>query len=311
MARGFKPFDVTRPGRGVDNRPSEKRNFILFWELVFRKFWNLLELGMLYILLSLPLITNGLACAGMTFITRNFTREKPVFLISDFFSTIKKNWKQALFVGIFNLIITFIMAFSALFYYLAGTEATLLCMAMVLLLLLIFFIMQFYLFLMMVTFKFSLRQLYKNAFNLVFIGWKENFIILINLFFVYGVMGILIVSLWFSKWIPVAILFMAFSLFFLPAFRMLLTQYYVFPVVKRVLIDPYYKEHPEEFEADRHHLNLENEETRKADAEKAVFHDIGSAEGKPVPEEGEDKPARRIPKQYPNRTQTDDEDDTI
>ena len=308
MASGFKLFDVTRPGRGVDNRPDEKRNIFQFLELAFRKFWSLLELGLLYLLLSLPILTNGLACAGMTFITRNFAREKPVFLISDFFSCIKKNWKQALFVGILNMLATFVMCFSAVFY---STGGLLLCTAMVLLLLLIFFVMQFYLYLMMVTFKFNLRQLYKNAFYLVFIGWKENLVILATLIVVYGAMVSLIVALWFTL-IPLGILFLAFSLMFLPAFRFLLTQFYVFPVVKRVLIDPYYKEHPEEFEAARHHLNLENEETRKADAEKAVFHDIGSAEGKAVPEEGEDKPARRIPKQYAStRSQTDDEDDTI
>lgn len=312
MARGFKPFDVTRPGRGVDNRPSEKRNFFQFWELTFRKFWTLLELGLLYLLLTLPLLTNGLACAGTTFITRNFAREKPVFLISDYFSCIKKNWKQALFVGILNLILGGIMIYSALFYYFAGTGTTLICMAMVLLLLLIFFVMQFYLYVMMVTFKFNLRQLYKNAFYLVFIGWKENLKIIFTLLAVYGMMISLILALWFSSLIPIALLFVAFCLLFLPAFRMLLTQFYVFPVVKRILIDPYYKDHPEEFEAARHHLNLENEETRKADAEKAIFHDVGSEEGAPVAEEGEDKPTRRFPKQYAaTRSQSDDEDDTI
>lgn len=308
MANGFKMFDVSRPGRGVDRNPQEKRSFFEFWALTFRKFWSLLELGLLYVLLSLPLVTNGLACAGTTFITRNFAREKPVFLVSDFFSCIKKNWKQALPVGIINLVVGAIMVYSALFYFFAGTTASLLCMALVVALLVGFIVMQFYLYVMMVTFKFKLTKLYKNAVYLIFLGWKENLIILGTLIAVYGFLFSIAMVFVFSGLDPIALLFGTFALFFLPPFRMLLTQFYVFPVVKRVLIDPYYKEHPEEFEAARHHLNLENEETRKADEEKAIFHDIGSAEGKPEPTETGDKPARSFPKQY---THSDDEDDTI
>ena len=309
MANGWKMFDVTKPGRGIDRNREEKRNFFEFWALTFRKFWALLELGLLYVLLSLPLVTNGLACAGTTFITRNFAREKPVFLISDYFSCIKKNWKQALPVGIINLVVGGMMVFSALFYYFAGSSASLLCMALVLALFVGFVVMQFYLYVMMVTFKFKIRQLYKNAFHLIFLGWKENLIILGTLIAVYGLLFSIAMVFVFSGLDPIALLFGTFALFFLPPFRMLLTQFYVFPVVKKHLIDPYYKEHPEEFEAARHHLNLQNEETRKADEEQAIFHDIGSAEGAPEQSES-DKPARNFPKQYGNAANTD-EDDTI
>ena len=309
MANGWKLFDVTKPGRGIDRNREEKRNFFEFWALTFRKFWALLELGLLYVLLSLPLVTNGLACAGTTFITRNFAREKPVFLISDYFACIKKNWKQALPVGIINLVVGGMMVFSALFYYFAGSSASLLCMALVLALFVGFVVMQFYLYVMMVTFKFKIRQLYKNAFHLIFLGWKENLIILGTLIAVYGLLFSIAMVFVFSGLDPIALLFGTFALFFLPPFRMLLTQFYVFPVVKKHLIDPYYKEHPEEFEAARHHLNLQNEETRKADEEQAIFHDVGSAEGAPEPGES-DKPTRNFPKQYGNSAGTD-EDDTI
>ncbi len=312
MANGWKMFDVTRPGRGIDNNREEKRGFFEFWALTFRKFWNLLELGLLYVLLSLPLVTNGLACAGTTFITRNFAREKPVFLVSDYFSCIKKNWKQALPVGIINLVVGGMMVFSALFYYFAGSTASLICMALVLALFVGFIVMQFYLYVMMVTFKFKLRQLYKNAVYLIFLGWKENLIILGTLIAVYGFLFSVAMVFVFSGLDPIALLFGTFALFFLPPFRMLLTQFYVFPVVKKHLIDPYYREHPEEFEAARHHLNLENEETRKEDEEKAIFHDVGSAEGTPEPRENGEKSGRTFPKQYSGtRTQSDDEDDTI
>ena len=311
MARGFKMFDVTRPGRGVDHTHiDEKRGIFQFWELTFRKFWSLLELGLLYLLLTLPLVTNGLACAGTTFITRNFAREKPVFLVSDYFSCIKKNWKQALIVGIINLVVGGIMVYSAFFYFFAGTTASLICMALVIALFVAFVVMQFYIYVMMVTFRYSIYKLYKNAVYMIFLGWKENLIILGVLIAVYGFLLSVAMLFVFSGLDPIALLVGSFCLLFLPPFRMLLTQFYVFPVVKRVLIDPYYKEHPEEFEAARHHLNLENEETRKADAEKAIFHDVGSAESAAEPRENDDKPTRNFPKQY-GKFSDNDEDDTI
>ena len=96
---------------------------------------------------------------------------------------------------------------------------------------------------------------------------------------------------------------------FLPTFRFLLIQFYTFPVVKKHLIDPYYKENPEEFEAVRHILNLENEETKKQDEEKAVFHDVVEPK----------KKKSSIPKQYSEnelktlrkKTLSDEDDDTI
>ena len=72
-------FDVSRPGPGVSKGSARKRSFVEFWGLCGRKFWNLLELGLWYWLLTLPLVTFGLANTGITFITRNFAREKPVF----------------------------------------------------------------------------------------------------------------------------------------------------------------------------------------------------------------------------------------
>lgn len=272
----FKFFDYAKPGPGVSKNKSEKRNYIQFWELVGRKFWDLLELGLLYLIFFIPILTVGLGNAGATFITRNFAREKPVFLISDFFSTIKKNWKQALPIGILNTILTIIMMFSAFFYYSYGSFIGYILMGMVLLLLLIFTIMQYYIYIMMVTFKYSMKQLYKNALYMVFLGLKSNLIIVGTLFLVVGLIISIAMTFIFSQLEAIGFLVLTFGLLMIPSFRFLLIQFYVFPVIKQYLIDPYYKDNPEEFEAVRHFLNLENEETKKQDEEKAVFHDSDS-----------------------------------
>ena len=307
-------FDVTRPGPGVSKRSSQKRSFVEFWELCGRKFWNLLELGLWYWMLTVPLISFGFANTGITFITRNFAREKPVFVTHDFFAAIGRNWKQALPVGIIQLLLTGIMTDSARFYFYAETPFGLLLMALVLALLTLFSVMHFYLYVMLVTFRFKFRQLYKNSLYLTFLGWKSNLIIIGTMLLMYTIAVSLVMMLLYSNLMPVAVVLGFFFALFLPPFRHLLTQFYVFPVIKKYLIDPYYKEHPQEFEAARSILNLENEETRKADEEAAVFKDCGN-EKEDKKAEGEKK-GKTFPKQYserelPRRSRDDREDDTI
>ena len=47
----------------------------------------------------------------------------------------------------------------------------------------------------------------------------------------------------------------------LPAFRFLLIQYFVFPSIKKHMIDPYYEQHPDDDIELRRNLGLEIEET--------------------------------------------------
>ncbi len=186
-------------------------------------------------------------------------------------------------------------------------------MGMVLLLLLIFTIMQYYIYIMMVTFKYSMKQLYKNALYMVFLGLKSNLIIVGTLFLVVGLIISIAMTFIFSQLEAIGFLVLTFGLLMIPSFRFLLIQFYVFPVIKQYLIDPYYKDNPEEFEAVRHFLNLENEETKKQDEEKAVFHDSDSNISE---NDTSTKNKTTIPKQYSqselkrNNINLDD-DDTI
>lgn len=75
----FGLFDYSKPGPGISKDAPKKRGFIEFWEIFFRKFWKLLQVNLLYLVTSIPVVTLGLSNAGLTYITRNFTREKPVF----------------------------------------------------------------------------------------------------------------------------------------------------------------------------------------------------------------------------------------
>ena len=117
---GFLQANYDKPGAGVRKDAPQKKEFVLFFEIYARKFWNLIQANLIYVLFSLPVLTVGLADAGLTFITRNFARERFAFIWEDYIETIKKNWKQALPIGIINLVISLILLFDIQFFYTSG-----------------------------------------------------------------------------------------------------------------------------------------------------------------------------------------------
>jgi len=94
-------------------------------------------------------------------------------------------------------------------------------------------------------------------------------------------------------------------LLFIPAFQSLLTQFCVFPSVKKLLIDPYYKEHPGEDIEKMRALGIEAETDEPK--QEAVFVDRGSEQKRA--KKGSDKKEWQFPTPHPGRR--DDDDDTI
>lgn len=324
MAGFFGLFDYSKEGPGIDKNAPKKKGFIVFFEIFFRKFWKLICVNLLYVLISLPVLTMGLAEAGMTYITRNFAREKHAFVSGDFFDTIKKNWKQALSYGIINVVLSLLIAFDIWFFNAnaASEEAGIMqyiLLALIFMVFIIFSFMKYYIPMMIITFKLSLKQVFKNSLIFAFAGLKRNLLISLVLILCYAV-GFLLV--WGFGYIGITIVLFLYILIF-PAFRSLLIQYNVFPLIKKHMIDPYYKEHPGEDKEAKRALNIEDEEAAD-DEEAPVFQDTGRTVKDDEGEEAsEKKTARVLPKQYNEQelrrgrriykkdARPDDDDDTI
>ncbi len=58
-------FNQSKPGKGIDKNASQKHRFLLFFELYFRKFFKLLELNIVYFIITFPLF------AAITFFAFN------------------------------------------------------------------------------------------------------------------------------------------------------------------------------------------------------------------------------------------------
>lgn len=294
-----KLFNPSKPGPGVSKNGPQKKRFFLFWELYFRKFWKLIQVNLIYILFSLPIVTVGLAEAGITYITRNYVREKHAFVWGDFVDTIKKNWKQALPMGLLNFVFEIVLLIDIYYYSQLDIEssATRIAMtAIAMLLFLIFTFMRYYIPLMIVTFKLSWKQIYKNALIFAFAGMLPNLLISLVVGWFYF---LLVAAIYTTNFPLLALLLITYVLFF-PSFRAFLVQFCIFPKVKKHMIDPYYKEHPEEDHEQRQALNIPDEYIEQKAKEEAVFVDRGRTDSYAEPEEKkEDLPP--IPKQYSER----------
>ena len=242
---GFSLFNYSKEGPGIDKNAPNKRTFIVFFETFFRNIWKFMSICLLYSLISLPQVTSGLAAAGMTNVARNTARDKHSFGLSDFFETIRKNWKQALPMGIINTVVYAVIFFDFWFFLsVEGTNGTL-GLALAIALFFIYTVMNYFIWTLMITFKFSIKQILKNSFKFVFINLKNNFICFIaNLAVIALYVGLLFL---FSKWwVFVLIIELIVYTVTYPTFKYLLVQYCVFPSIKKYIIDPYYEEHPDE-----------------------------------------------------------------
>ena len=271
MAGFFGLFNYEKEGPGIEKDAPKKKGFVVFFETFFRNFWKFITINLVYVLLSVPVVTTGLTACGLTHVARNTARDKHSFGLSDFFETIKKNWKQSLIAGILNVAILFLLFWITDFYHAqygeTGNFIHLIGLGLSLSLTLIFLLMKFYLWTLIITFNLTLKQVYKNSFKFVFINFKGNLLCGLCLLAVYALyVAIILLIPYFIVWTIAAVL----ALCTLPAFRFLLIQYFVFPSIKKHMIDPYYEQHPDDDIELRRNLGLEIEETAPEAEEEAI-----------------------------------------
>ena len=193
----------------------------------------------------LPVFANGPFQAGFAYILRSFTKREPCFLWTDYISKTRSNLKLSIQASVINAIMGFliILNFSTIFAMsklsaeglLSGFPRGMITISLVVLIFItvVFLIMSMYMYPMIVTFRLTLKQLYKNAVLFAFLKWFPNIgivlldaaLVIIPLFFINGAW-----SLYISV-ILYAVIGMSFIGF--------INMSYTFPVIKRCLIDNY------------------------------------------------------------------------
>ncbi len=178
MAGFFGLFDYTKPGKGVKKtQGAEKSSLFLYFEILGRKFWDLIKLNLIFMLFCLPVITIGPALAARSYILREFVKEKPVFLWSDFKDKFLENFKQTLPVGLLQLFTTVLFALNI--YYLTmqldlNETVRLFFIGLTGAVFLLFSYVYYYVYTLLVTFELSYTDAYRNSLIFAFQGFLRN-----------------------------------------------------------------------------------------------------------------------------------------
>lgn len=192
----------------------------------------------------LTLLTFGIVNVGTAYVLRNIAKGEPVFVWSDFWYAVKRNWRQALPLGIIDVLINVILIGNI--YTLATRgfasffESVMFWSTVILFVL--YFVMRYYMYVQMVTFKLKIFKIFKNSLIFALIGIKRNVVaflgillgILLEVAFVFAFKGILIS---FGVGLPLLILFSTF------AYMKVFAAYFK---IKEIMIDPYYSESTED-----------------------------------------------------------------
>ncbi len=167
--------NYNKEGKGV-SKNEEKKSFPVRYIKVFTsRFWQLVVLNLMYVFACLPIITIGPATAGFTYVLRNYSEGKPVYLFSDFMEKCKENFKQGLFVFLLDAVLIFMMVFayfswSTPSFWMVNETTSLIpdwlrpaALVFVFVLLYIFISANFYIYPMMVSFRLTMKQLIRNS----------------------------------------------------------------------------------------------------------------------------------------------------
>ena len=251
----FSNYDT--PGRGVLKTPHEKKGFFKFWEIYGRHMWKLMELNLLYFLFCLPSfaavilglmtfnplwlvfcipgIIIGPATAAMTRVTRNFSQERPAFVMHDFFKSFKLNLKQGLIMGLIdNLFVVWLIVGIPIYKSLAERDSMMYIPFVIsLACALMFVMMHFYIYQMMCSTNLTMVQILKNSLFLVNLSIKQT---------IYTLLSTITVLM-------LVYLFMPYTYFLIPFFPMTFITFVAcfncYPVIRKHVIMPYYEQRGE------------------------------------------------------------------
>ncbi len=208
----------------------------------------------LMILSFLVIFTFGPVNAGTTYILRNMIREEPVFLWSDFKYAIKRNWKQALPMGIIDIVLMVLLVYDIIWFNANMGSGGMMTFMLIFLwaLLILYFFMRLYIYLMIITFDLKLTKIFKNALFFAALGFKRNLMALLGI----ALIAIITIGLFFVI-LPIGIVIPFLILFSLGGF---IGTYAAYPKIKEIMIDPYYAEHPDETPPDEYGENIPDED---------------------------------------------------
>lgn len=118
---------------------------------------------------------SGPATASMSYIIRRYVKDTHVWIFSDFFEQLKKNFKQGLAVYLINVFVSVALIVAYIFYKFIMRNSLGDILSVVIIITSAFFVMmQMYIYQLMAGFNFKVKDLYKNSLLLTMIKLPWN-----------------------------------------------------------------------------------------------------------------------------------------
>lgn len=164
-------FNFTRPGVGISKDAPKKEGIALFFDIVYRDFWTLFTLNLLFIITTMPIITIGPSICALNFVCARMIRDEPIDVFDDYKRGFFMNFWQGLGVGI---IVLLIFAFLGTSCYMASIIFP--HLAYVILFIIAFFCaVNVYIFPLVSCIKLPTYAIFKNSFSLAVVCLKPTF----------------------------------------------------------------------------------------------------------------------------------------
>lgn len=204
MRRWYEPKKDTP---GIDKNAPKKKGMMRYLETLWREFFSLIKLNLLFIVSCLPIVTIPAALTAMNRITVTMVRDRNYFMLHDYMDAFKRDFWTSLLSGLLFLVAFIIFGVSTWFYYMLAANANkffLVFAGASLGLLLIVFGGATFFFPMLAMVELSTKMLLKNSVIMVFTCFKRSFpAILLSLMFLLVSIGLL----------PFSMIFILFALF--------------------------------------------------------------------------------------------------
>ncbi len=181
-------------------------------------------------------VTWGWQNVGSAYVLRGLFRGDAVFVFSDYFYAVKRNFKQGFLLGLIDFIISAVLIIDFIFFFnLTGSFAYDFMYFAIMALLIIWIMMRFYLYNLLVTFDLKNFKIVKNSFIFSILGIKRNIMAFLGIALLL-IIHILLVFVFIPLGISIP--------FVLPFVYLIATVGFIatyagFPIIQKYMIDPY------------------------------------------------------------------------
>ncbi len=176
----------------------------------------------------------GWVNVGATYCTRNMLKGDPVFMTSDFFYAIKRNFWSGLLLGLIDFGIIAILTYEFIYYSQIGGSFMIdffyftICSLSI-----IYFFMRFYIYLMLITFDIKLKKIFKNALIFSVLGIKRNLMAFLGMAVLIALnIALAVVLMPIGIVVPIILP----MIYLLPSINLFIS-YGAYPVIEKYMID--------------------------------------------------------------------------